>query len=194
MRPATAVRRHRRSLIHGIALGIVVAAAAVLAVALHRNGHARGDDFALYLRQARSLFDGNIGQVVADNRFAVINSTGRLQPVRISVGPPTAAGAVRAPVGPRLRPLEAGRSGGVLCVARAHPRHRAPARRPCPRPRGHRRHGDRTGVPQPHRTTAVGVPARGRRRRGHLVARPDADARSRWSALPSATWWCSGSS
>ncbi|HEX4980454.1 MAG TPA: hypothetical protein VFV63_02100, partial [Ilumatobacteraceae bacterium] len=37
---------------YGVALGVVVAAAAVLAVLLHRNGHARGDDFALYLRQA----------------------------------------------------------------------------------------------------------------------------------------------
>ena len=180
------------ALIHGIALGVVVAAAAVLAVVLHRNGHARGDDFALYLRQARSLFDGNIGQVVADNRFTVINSTGRLQPVRISVGTPAAAGSVRAPVGPRLRPLEAGRGGGILRVARARPRYRAPTSRPCPRSRGHRRHGDRTGVLQPHRSAAVGVPARGRRRRGHLVARPDADARVAWSAPPSAIWWCSG--
>ena len=33
----------------------------MLAIALHRNGHTQGDDFALYLRQARSIFDGDIG-------------------------------------------------------------------------------------------------------------------------------------
>jgi hypothetical protein len=57
-------------------------------VALHRNGHARGDDFALYLRQARSLFDGNIGEVVADNRFAVLNSTGAFSPYAYPWGLP----------------------------------------------------------------------------------------------------------
>jgi len=50
-------------------------------VALHRNGHTQGDDFALYLRQARSLFDGDIGQVVADNRFAVLNSDSGFSPI-----------------------------------------------------------------------------------------------------------------
>ncbi len=60
-----------------IALTGVVAAGAMLAILLHRNGHNQGDDFALYLRQARSIFDGDIAQVVADNRFFVINSGGR---------------------------------------------------------------------------------------------------------------------
>ena len=77
-----------RPLVHGIAVGFVVAVAAVLAVSLHRNGHARGDDFALYLRQARSLFDGNIGEVVADNRFTVINSTGPFSPYAYPWGLP----------------------------------------------------------------------------------------------------------
>ena len=81
-------RASRQTLINRIALGVVVAAAAVLAVALHRNGHARGDDFALYLRQARSLFDGNIGEVVADNRFAVLNSTGAFSPYAYPWGLP----------------------------------------------------------------------------------------------------------
>ena len=47
--------------------------AVVLAIEPHRRGHAQGDDFALYLRQARSIFEGDIGAVVADNRFAVLN-------------------------------------------------------------------------------------------------------------------------
>ncbi len=78
----------RPRLVGGIALGMVVAAAAVLAILLHRNGHARGDDFALYLRQARSLFDGNIAEVVADNRFAVLNSTGAFSPYAYPWGLP----------------------------------------------------------------------------------------------------------
>jgi hypothetical protein len=60
---------------------MVVATAAVLAVSLHRNGHTQGDDFALYLRQARSLFDGDIGQVVSDNRFSVLNSDSAFSPI-----------------------------------------------------------------------------------------------------------------
>jgi hypothetical protein len=64
----------RRTLGWSLALAIVVACGAVAAVLLHRNGHALGDDFALYLRQARSIFDGDIAQVVADNRFTLVNS------------------------------------------------------------------------------------------------------------------------
>ena len=77
----------RRSL-GAVALAVVIAAAAVLAILLHRNGHARGDDFALYVRQARSLFDGNMAEVVADNRFAVINSTGAFSPYAYPWGLP----------------------------------------------------------------------------------------------------------
>ena len=50
--------------------GILVPVAFV-SVALHRHGQGWGDDFALYLRQARSLIDGNIGQVIADNHVNV---------------------------------------------------------------------------------------------------------------------------
>jgi cytochrome b subunit of formate dehydrogenase len=45
-----------------------------LAVQQHHLGHTWGDDFTLYLRQAKSLFDGNIGQVIADNHFNVNNA------------------------------------------------------------------------------------------------------------------------
>ena len=45
-----------------------------LAVQQHHTGHAWGDDFALYVRQATSIFDGNIGQVIADNTFNVRNA------------------------------------------------------------------------------------------------------------------------
>jgi hypothetical protein len=67
--------------VRGVALSAIVAVAAALAVLLHRNGHTQGDDFALYLRQARSLFDGDIAQVVSDNRFAVLNSDSGFSPI-----------------------------------------------------------------------------------------------------------------
>ena len=54
-----------------IVLSVAVAWAAI---GLHRTGHTWGDDFTLYLRQARSLIDGNVGQVIADNHFNVTNA------------------------------------------------------------------------------------------------------------------------
>lgn len=64
-----------------LTLPALVALAAVLATLMHRNGHTQGDDFALYLRQARSIFDGDISTVVADNRFAVLNSDANFSPI-----------------------------------------------------------------------------------------------------------------
>ncbi|MBI5089527.1 MAG: hypothetical protein HZB15_11910, partial [Actinobacteria bacterium] len=64
-----------------LALGGVVLVSAVAAIALHRNGHTQGDDFALYLRQARSIFDGDTNQVIADNRVAVLNSNNGFSPI-----------------------------------------------------------------------------------------------------------------
>jgi hypothetical protein len=71
-----------------LALGVVVIGSGILAVQLHRNGHTQGDDFALYLRQARSLFDGDIGAVLADNRFAVLNSDDAFSPLAYPWGWP----------------------------------------------------------------------------------------------------------
>ena len=76
-RPTTTLTSVARTL----ALPVVVVVSAVLAVALHRTGHTQGDDFALYLRQARSIFDGDIAQVVSDNRFAVLNSDSGFSPI-----------------------------------------------------------------------------------------------------------------
>ncbi len=70
------------------ALGAVILAAAAIALALHRTGHTQGDDFALYLRQARSLFDGDVGAVVADNRFTVLNSGSSFSPIAYPWGWP----------------------------------------------------------------------------------------------------------
>jgi len=69
------------SIARALALPVIVAIGAFLAVSLHRTGHTQGDDFALYLRQARSLFDGDVGQVVSDNRFAVLNSDTGFSPI-----------------------------------------------------------------------------------------------------------------
>jgi hypothetical protein len=69
------------SIARALTLPLIVGVGACLAVALHRSGHTQGDDFALYLRQARSLFDGDIGQVVSDNRFAVLNSDSGFSPI-----------------------------------------------------------------------------------------------------------------
>jgi hypothetical protein len=70
-----------RKVVRRGALAALIVGVAGVAVSLHRNGHTQGDDFALYLRQARSIFDGDISQVVADNRFAVNNSAGGFSPI-----------------------------------------------------------------------------------------------------------------
>ena len=64
-----------------LALPVVLCVAAGLAISLQRTGHTQGDDFALYLRQARSIFDGDPGQVIADNRFSVVNSGPGFSPI-----------------------------------------------------------------------------------------------------------------
>lgn len=57
-----------------LCLAALVAAVVVLALALHRRGHSWGDDFALYLDQARSLWRGDAYEVIEDNRFNVLNA------------------------------------------------------------------------------------------------------------------------
>ncbi len=67
---------------------MIVAVGAIAAVLLHRHGHTQGDDFALYLRQAQSLFQGNPAEVVADNRFSVLNSGPGFSPMAYPWGWP----------------------------------------------------------------------------------------------------------
>lgn len=64
---------------HGATLVVLVAVFIICARQLHR-GHAWGDDFALYVRQSQSLLDGNIGQIISDNHFAVDNSPTAFSP------------------------------------------------------------------------------------------------------------------
>ncbi|MEQ1700628.1 MAG: hypothetical protein ABMA25_10975 [Ilumatobacteraceae bacterium] len=66
-RAARGVRRH------GVLTALLVLVAG-WAIGLHRTGHSWGDDFTLYLRQSKSLLDGNVGQVIADNHFNVDNA------------------------------------------------------------------------------------------------------------------------
>lgn len=71
----TAVDERRAKRLSGVGLALIVVAAAFVATRLHRTGHTTGDDFALYLRQARSLFEGNVAQVISDNRLLWENSS-----------------------------------------------------------------------------------------------------------------------
>ena len=156
----------------GVALGAVIGLAAALALMLHRNGHTQGDDFALYLRQARSLFDGNPAQVVADNRFSVVNSGGAFSPNAYPWGLPI----LLAPF-VRMWGLDYDRLKIVIVLCFCLWLlliHGVVRRRIGPVPgaadRVGRRH--RAVAADPHRLVVVGVPP-GRGRRGvGLVARP----------------------
>lgn len=76
------------AVLHVAVLGGLICVAAILAFNLRRAGHSEGDDFALYLRQARSLFDGDTGAVVADNRFSVLYSDPAFSPIAYPWGWP----------------------------------------------------------------------------------------------------------
>jgi hypothetical protein len=54
---------------------LVVAGVVVLCFVNQRKGQDWGDDFALYIRQAKALTRGNVGEVIADNRYTVDNSS-----------------------------------------------------------------------------------------------------------------------
>lgn len=58
---------------HGGLMALLLVVAYWSVSMLHR-GHSWGDDFTLYLRQSKSLVDGNVGQVIADNHFNVDNA------------------------------------------------------------------------------------------------------------------------
>jgi hypothetical protein len=57
-------------------LALMVGAIAAIMFASHRSGHWWGDDWALYLRQANGLLDGEPGRVFDENTFTVENSRG----------------------------------------------------------------------------------------------------------------------
>jgi len=57
-----------------VPVAVVLVAVSLLAVLTHRHGIGWGDDFALYARQARAIFDGDVARVITDNRFDVDNA------------------------------------------------------------------------------------------------------------------------
>lgn len=73
---ATPWWRRPHPVLVGLGLALMVGTMAALMFASHRPGHWWGDDWALYIRQAQSLVDGNPGAVTADNEFTVTESLG----------------------------------------------------------------------------------------------------------------------
>jgi Dolichyl-phosphate-mannose-protein mannosyltransferase len=57
-------------------LALLVGALAVIMYSTHRSGHWWGDDWALYIRQAKGLLDGHPNRVLTQNQFTVDKSDG----------------------------------------------------------------------------------------------------------------------
>lgn len=74
--PTVDVERSRTPLASSAALALIVGAMAAAMFASHRAGHWWGDDWALYIRQAQGLLDGNPGKVIDENLFTVDSSRG----------------------------------------------------------------------------------------------------------------------
>lgn len=60
---------------HHLAVVLLVAGVVVLCFVDQRDGHNWGDDFALYINQARALVEGNVGSVISDTRFSLQGSS-----------------------------------------------------------------------------------------------------------------------
>lgn len=58
------------------ALALIVGVMCALIYASRRDGHWWGDDWALYIRQAQGILDGNTDAVAAQNEFTVTRSAG----------------------------------------------------------------------------------------------------------------------
>lgn len=68
-----AEKLYRRAQPHLFPVGLVTLIGIVCLIN-HFSGHDWGDDFTLYLRQAKALTIGNVGEVISDNKFTVDNS------------------------------------------------------------------------------------------------------------------------
>lgn len=64
------------STLTSLVLALALGAMAAMMFASHRAGHWWGDDWALYIRQAQGLLDGDAGRVIDENRFTVEMSRG----------------------------------------------------------------------------------------------------------------------
>jgi hypothetical protein len=76
--PAAAPEARRRLLQYRVIRAVGILAISIGALwfwnGFQIEGHGWGDDFALYVNQARSLVQGDVGQTIADNHYAVDNS------------------------------------------------------------------------------------------------------------------------
>ncbi len=67
--------REWRPLLKRLAIPVLlVVIIGVICLNNHFNGVDWGDDFALYMRQAKALATGNVGEVISQNRYAIDNS------------------------------------------------------------------------------------------------------------------------
>jgi hypothetical protein len=73
--PAPASRPAAQYLTSAV-LALLVGALVVIMYASHRSGHWWGDDWALYVRQAKGLLDGHPNRVLTENEFTVTASDG----------------------------------------------------------------------------------------------------------------------
>lgn len=74
--PSPPVRRRsrRRLLVEYLPIVALLLVVAWFCKVFYQPGHDWGDDFALYIHQAKGLVNGNVGEVIAQNRYAVDNS------------------------------------------------------------------------------------------------------------------------
>ncbi len=71
----TDVRSRQDRLLEALPGLCAVGAVVMLCLANQHSGHDWGDDFALYLRQATAIVDGNVDHVLDANRFTVTHSS-----------------------------------------------------------------------------------------------------------------------
>lgn|GEM_PF-1505272 len=65
---------NRPSLWRQLPIVVIVALTVATYTALQESGHGWGDDFSLYVHQAKALVKGDVGRLIADTRFALENS------------------------------------------------------------------------------------------------------------------------
>ena len=73
---------------HHIVLATILILSSILNLCIITEGHNWGDDFAVYLMQAEGLVNGKIGDVIANNKFTIENSSFPIGPVVYTWGYP----------------------------------------------------------------------------------------------------------
>ena len=73
-RPAQPWPQRHHGLVMGIGIACVALGMMLFWSAFHIDGHGSGDDFALYINQARAMIQGDVGRTIAGNHYAVDNS------------------------------------------------------------------------------------------------------------------------